>query len=166
MEHSAVLAALPWLPIASLIFLVAMEVGARTGVAGAGRFVDGFRAAGAATKVAMLLMLFSAVVHVALVPSHLGGDPLRAWLFGILAAAMVGVSIWAFTLPHWRPAAVGVLAAAILAHLVFVALGQEQVEAVGSATRLIEVVALTLCVIRGRAISVWNFDGDEIGRRP
>jgi hypothetical protein len=93
------------------------------------------------TKLAAGLMLVSGVIHLALTPSHEG---ITGVLFVINAVAFIVLAIAAFLTSWWRRPAAILLAATILAYIVWVIAGWETPDQVGIACKLIEIVALGL----------------------
>jgi hypothetical protein len=168
MHHSAVLASLLYMPILVMVFLMAMQVGADFDASGARRFVDGYQQAAPETKLAALLLAASAAIHVALIPVHVDEDPTRAVLFAVCAGAMASLAVAAFVTPWWRPAAVVVLVGTIAAYFFYVATGREEIDPIGISTKLIELSALALAVIRLSPVFVQKLTFERLekgGRR-
>lgn len=111
-----------------------------------GRLRAGHRAAPGTVRTAALLMAVSAGVHLGLVP-HLGRDPLTALAFLVDAAALAGLAVAALTTRWWRPPAVALLVATVLAYLVYLVAGLERPDQVGLLAKLMEVLALGLALV-------------------
>jgi hypothetical protein len=146
-DHSAVEVALLFLPVAVLATLVALEWGARSGVRAMARFHRAYSTSEPWTKAAVLYMLISATVHLALIPAHLR-EPLTAALFGVDALSLTAISALSFVTSWWRPVAVGLLLSGIGAYALYVAMGRDAVDSVGILTKVVELAALALIVAR------------------
>ncbi len=108
------------------------------------RFMDGYDASSSTTRVAAVLMLLTATIHLALVPTHAQDDPQLAKLFAINGALFIAAAIAVFTWRWWRPFAAALLVLTILAYVSYIAKGREDADQIGLATKLIEVLALGL----------------------
>jgi hypothetical protein len=94
-------------------------------------------------------MVASAAIHIALAPSHWSEDPVRAVLFTLDGVALTAVAIAALMLqfPPWRAAGVVLLSAEIVAYAGYVAAGMEQLDAVGIATKLVELAVIGVVLV-------------------
>ena len=129
--------------IVPIAWLVLRELRLRAGNRGwAARFLSGYGAALALTKMSAALILVSGAVHLALVPGHLGDKGLTALLFLMDGLALVAVSLMAFTTTWWRRLARWLLLANLFAYVVWTVAGWEASDQVGIATKLVELVAL------------------------
>ena len=163
MEHGSALVALLYLPIAIMILLIGLDFGDRQGYPAASRFMAGFRAAGGGTKLAALLMAMTAAVHLALIPAH-SGEPVTAALFGLDGIALTAVALAAVAgLRHWRPAAAALLVGSSVAYVAYLVAGLETADVIGVATKLVEMGALLVIVIRpvDRFVSVMSRYGSQ-----
>lgn len=151
-EHGPALAVLPFVPVVVLALLLALELGARAGLGPALRLRLAFTATPPAVQLAALGMGISAAVHLALAPDHLAESPVLGGLFALDGAALAVAAAWSLTrpLPGWRPAAVALLLAGVLAYAGFVAAGAEAPDVVGAATKLVELAAAGLIVLPDR----------------
>ena len=96
---------------------------------------------------ASCLLMLSGLIHLSLVPEHLNEPPklggwflLDAGALFLLAIAVARGARW------WRAPTVALLLASILAYVAVVLGGQEGVDDIGIATKLIELVALGVAV--------------------
>lgn len=151
-EHGAAIVALPWLAVAVFSFLAALTYGAERGEPLCQRFLAGLQALGPLRKLALLLALISATIHLALIPAH-SGEPSTAVLFMLDGLALMAVSVWALLKSRWRPALGLLLFANLAAYVYYVAPGLETADAVGLGTKAIEAAALLALVIPER----WSF---------
>jgi hypothetical protein len=145
-EHGVVLAVLPWLAVALFAFLAVVQYSAVRGDQLSSRLLAGLERLLPLQKLALLLIVVSATVHLALVPVH-SGDPVTALLFSLDAVALVGVGFWALLRQGWRPLAATLLAANLVAYAYYLAAGLETADAVGIATKVLEGVALVAVLI-------------------
>jgi hypothetical protein len=145
-DHAVALIALLYLPVVITALLVALEVAARAGVPAAVSLRGAYLNSTPTVRLAALGMVMSATIHLALAPSHWDEDHVRAVLFALDGIALSGVAITALMLrlPAWRVAAVGLLSAEICAYLGYVVAGVEQLDAVGIATKLVELAVIGL----------------------
>ncbi|HKF76258.1 MAG TPA: hypothetical protein VKF59_08960 [Candidatus Dormibacteraeota bacterium] len=111
------------------------------------RFREGYAAAPGSVRLAALLMAVTAGVHLALAPHVLDESPLTALAFVADALAFVALAVAAFTAWWWRRAAATLVVATIGAYLVYVAVGLEAPDQVGTATALVELTALGLALV-------------------
>jgi hypothetical protein len=143
-EHTAVLVALLYLPAAITGLLVALELAAGAGFATALRLHRAYMSSSPMARLAAFGMLISATIHLALAPSHWVEDPVRAVLFFFDGVALGGVAIALvmLRLPAWRTIAIALLSAGIVAYAGYVVAGVERLDAVGIATKLVELAAI------------------------
>jgi hypothetical protein len=151
-HHEVVLVALLYLPVVVLACLVALDAAARAGSSTAVRFQSACVGTTPVVLLASLGMLISATLHLVLAGTHVLDDPILAGLFALDGLALLAVVLWSLTRPFrgWRPAAVGVLAAGVLAYVVYLAAGQETLDPVGGATKVVELAAIGLLVLPSR----------------
>ncbi|MBJ7602118.1 MAG: hypothetical protein JF888_02820 [Candidatus Dormibacteraeota bacterium] len=140
-EHGAAIVALPWLAVALFAFLAVLTYGAERGEPLCQRCLAGLQALGLLRKLALLLALTSATIHLALIPAH-SGDPSTAILFMLDGLALMAVSAWALLRSGWRPALGLLLFANLAAYAYYLAAGLETADAVGLGTKAIEAAAL------------------------
>jgi hypothetical protein len=143
-------AALLYLPVVLVALLFSLEIAARAGSSSALRLRRDYLDTSARVRLAALGMLISATVHLALAPVHLAEAPLLAGVFVLDGVALLIVALWALARPRpgWRAAGVGLLAGGVLAYAALLAVGLETLEAVGVATKVVEVTAICLLVLR------------------
>ena len=170
-EHRLALVALLYLPVALLSILTLIAVAARAGSAMARGCEAAYLAGSPALKLAALFMLVSATIHFALIPEHICAqwtprmpfscphsmpmmgemqEPYTAMLFALDGIGLAGTSVLMFFNAAWKAAAVSVLVATILAYGYYLGSGREEADAIGIATKLIEVTAIALIVIPRR----------------
>jgi hypothetical protein len=94
-------------------------------------------------------MVVSATIHIALAPSHWSEDRPLAVLFAVDGVALTTVAIGALLLRFllWRVAAVVLLSAEIVAYAGYVVAGVEQLDAVGIATKLVELAVIGIVLV-------------------
>lgn len=143
-EHVPALVWPLFVPLAIWLFLKVTRRLAASGNGLARRFVAGYDASSATTRVAAVLMLVTAAIHLALVPTHAQDEPQLARLFAINGVLFVAATLAAFTWRWWRLAAATLLVLTIVAYLSYIGKGMEDADQVGLATKLIEVIALGL----------------------
>lgn len=143
-EHGIAIAALLYLPVAVTGVLLALEVGARAGVPLASQLQSAFLESSPGLRMAAFGMVVSATIHIALAPSHWSEDPVRSVLFALDGGALTTVAIAALLLRFtlWRVPAVVLLSAQIFAYAGYVAAGVERLDAVGVATKLVELAVI------------------------
>ena len=166
-EHAAALVVLLYVPVVVVALLLALEMGARAGFGPAAWLRGAFLATPPAVQLAALGMVISAAVHLALVPVHLVEEPVLGILFALDGAALLIVTVWSLTrtVPGWRPAAAVLLLVGVLAYLGYLAAGAETADAVGVATKLVELAAAGLIVLPDRLVQrTWR--RSERGRGP
>lgn len=144
-EHSGGLEALLFLPVVVLAFLMLAGAAANRGDALAARFVAGFEAASAATKLAALLMLVSASVHLGLVPAHWIDQPATAALFVLDAVILSGLSLLLLGGRRWVGlAAIAVLLVGVASYGGYLFAGLDSPDPIGLITKLVELGAVGL----------------------
>jgi hypothetical protein len=143
-DHAIAIVALLYLPIIVTGTLLALEAGARAGVPAALRARSAFTNSSPGVRMAAFGMVVSATIHLALASSHWSEDHIRAALFMLDGVALTAVAIAALLLrfPAWRAAAVLLLGAEVVAYAGYVAAGVEQLDAVGIATKLVELAVI------------------------
>jgi hypothetical protein len=151
-EHGAALVVLPYLAVAVLALLMAVEIGARAGSPAAIRLRSAYLATPSAVRLAALGMTISAAVHLVLVPGHLTGDPMLGVLFALDGAALVAAAVWSLTRPlrGWRTTSLVLLLGGVLAYAWYLATGRETADAVGIATKVVELAAIGLLLLPSR----------------
>jgi hypothetical protein len=138
------LLALHGLPLALVLFILVLDVGARRDQALAVRLLGGLKRLGPAMRLALLLVLVSATVHLSLVPSHLR-EPATSGLFALDGLAEVAVCLMAcLGRPRWRQSAVVLMGANLVAYAAYLLAGLETPDGVGLVTKLVELTALWL----------------------
>jgi hypothetical protein len=114
------------------------------------RRLPSWAAASGRRRMVAILLAATALIHLGLVPGHLGPQAPTALLFlvnGILFGALgVATLSWRW----WRPLGALLLATTILAYGVYVAFGWESVDDLGAVTKLIELFAFGLIVLPRR----------------
>jgi len=153
MEHAPALVVLLYLPLAIFIFLAAMDFAARESYPGARRLMAGFNALGQPAKLALLLMSMSAAIHLALIPGH-AGEPATAILFALDGLALFATCLSACLVSWWRPLALALLTMSLVAFGLYLAAGFEVADPIGVSTKLIELGAVVLLMIRRQDLFV------------
>lgn len=148
-DHEIAIVALLYLPVVVTGVLLALEAGARAGVPLAARLRSAFLESSPGLRMAAFGMVVSATIHIALAPSHWSEDRVRAVLFALDGVALTTVAIAALLrrFPLWRVAAVALLSAEIVAYAGYVAAGVEQLDAVGVATKLVELAVIGVLLV-------------------
>ena len=137
--------ALLYLPGVVLAFLMWAGVAAGRGDALAIRFVADFEKAPAPLKVAALLMMVSAAVHLGLAPAHWAEQPPTAILFVLDAVALTALSFFLLARRRWAVfAGTAVLVAGVIAYGGYLVAGLETPDAIGVVTKLAEIGAIGL----------------------
>ena len=151
-HHGPALVALTFLPVAVMAALTALEAGTSAGLPAAARLRAAYLATPPASRLAALGLAISATVHLALALAVPHGDTLVAVLFAFDAAALLAVAGWAAALPvpGWRPVGVALLGAGLIAYIVAVGGGREELDVVGVATKSVELATLGLIVAAAR----------------
>lgn len=140
------------LPAAIALFLWAVRRRAGRGSRPAARFLTGLERSSLTTRVAVVLLLITAAVHLGLAPAHGQQSPGLALLFVLDAAAFAVLAVAAFLVAWWRRAAAALLVATIFAYLIYVGPGGQAPDQAGMATKLVELTALGLVLLpRGAA---------------
>ena len=148
-DHGIAIVALLYLPIAITGVMLALEVGARAGVPAAMRVRSAFINSSPGVRMAAFGMVVSATIHVALAPSLWSEDHVRTVLFILDGVALTAVAVAALLLrfPPWRAAGVVLLGAEIVAYVGYVVAGMEQLDAVGIATKLVELAVIGVILV-------------------
>lgn len=152
-DHAGAVTALLYLPVILVVAALAVEGAARAGWEPALRLVDGYRRATGARRLVVLLLAATAAVHLGLVPGHLAEDRVLAGLFALDFVALTAAAATGFQhrLPLWRAAVTVLLLANLAAYAAYLGAGIEAVDAIGIATKAIEVAALVLVIHPGAA---------------
>jgi hypothetical protein len=138
-----------FVPVAIWLALHWLRSRAEAGSGRARRFMDGYDAASLQTRVAVVLILLTAAIHLALIPGHMSEAPRTAFFF-LNAVLFVVVSYRAFAARHWRHYAAVLLGLTIAFYVVYVASGKESPDELGIVTTLVELVALGLVLLPSR----------------
>jgi hypothetical protein len=148
-DHGIAIVALLYLPVAVTGVLLALEASARAGVPAAARLRSAFLDSSPGLRTAAFGMVVSATIHIALAPSHWSEDRPLAVLFAVDGVALTTVAIGALLLRFllWRVAAVVLLSAEIVAYAGYVVAGVEQLDAVGIATKLVELAVIGIVLV-------------------
>ena len=146
-DHMPALVVLLGLPLLIWLFFKAARSLA-TGFGPASRFVGSYERASLLDRTAALLLLAAGSIHLALVPTHFHEQRGAASLFAIDGALLLVLSAAVFVWHNWRPAAAVLLAFSILAYLPFLISGREEPDQFGIATKVIELTALGLVLMR------------------
>jgi hypothetical protein len=165
-DHAAALIALLYLPVIVTTVLLAVDLGARRGIPIAVRLLGGYLAALPVERLALLGIAMTATIHLALVPAHASEDPTLAALFTLDGMALLAVIFWALgrPVPGWRSAGLVVLAVGIVAYVVYLAAGLESPDAIGIATKLLELATMALLLIGWSSQTRRHMDTAEKGR--
>src|SRR5262249_36571293 len=145
-DHGPALVALTVLPVAIMAALTALESGARAGFPAAAGLRAAYLATPPVSGLAALGLAISATIHLALALAAPPGRMLIAVLFALGAVALLAVAGWAAVLPvpGWRIPAAALLSAGLIAYVVAVGLGLEELDLMGVATKLVELATLGL----------------------
>jgi hypothetical protein len=148
-DHGIAIVALLYLPVAITGVLLALEAGARAGIPAAVGLRRAFLDSSPDVRMAAFGMVVSATIHIALAPSHWSEDHVRAVLFALDGVALTAVAVAALLLrfPAWRAAGVLLLSAEIVAYAGYVVAGVEQLDAVGIATKLVELAVIGVVLV-------------------
>jgi hypothetical protein len=141
-DHAVALLVPLALPVAIWLFRRAAALAARADLGSARRFVHAYEDSPPLTRVAAFLLVLAGAIHLALVPGHLAEVPKLAGLFALNGAAFLGIGLAAFVTERWRPWAATLLAATLAAYLFSLGTGREEADLVGTATYLVELIAL------------------------
>lgn len=160
-DHAVVLIALLYLPVILTAALLAAEAGARAGIPAAVSVRRAYTSSAPSVRMAAFGIAISATVHLALAPTHWSEDRTRAVLFTLdaIALSVIAGSALMPRIRAWSAVALAVLSVGILAYLGYVAAGVEQLDGVGLATKLVELVAL------GLVLAGWIHQVGSDGRR-
>ena len=142
-DHLPAIVALTYLPVVLVGLLLALDLGSRLRIPTARRCLDLYEGAPRTTKLAALLLAMTGAVHLALVATHVD-QPVTAALFAIDGLSLTGFSGLVFLRGTMSAAAVGLLAASLSGYALYLLAGLESLDAVGVATKLIEVSAAGL----------------------
>lgn len=147
-DHGGAIVALLYLPVVLVGLALAVDRAAAARSALARRNIDGFAATGGTRRILVLLLAMTAAVHLGLIPGHVDEDRVLAALFALDFVALAGVALAGFDarVPLWRAAVTVLLVANLVAYAGYVAAGIETVDAIGIATKAIEVAALILVI--------------------
>jgi hypothetical protein len=148
-DHAVAMVALLYLPIVISGLLLTLEAGTRAGVPAAMRLRRAFIDSSRTVRMAAFGMSISATIHLALASSHWAEDHVRAILFALdgIALTTVAISSLLFRTSAWRAAALALLSADVVAYIGYVVAGVEQFDAVGIATKLVELVVIGLVLV-------------------
>jgi hypothetical protein len=148
-DHEIALVALLYLPIGITGALLALEAGARNDVPAAARLRSAFLDSSPGVRTAAFGMLVSATIHIALALSHWSEDHIRAVLFTLDGVALIAVAVVAVVLrfPAWRATAVVLLSTGAVAYAGYVVAGAEHLDAVGIATKLVELAVIGVVLV-------------------
>jgi hypothetical protein len=149
-DHRVALYAVLLLPLVIWPFLKWQEARVRAGKARAVRFVAGLEAAPLPTKVASLLMLVSAAMHLALAPHRLGDGSGTGVLFIFDALAMTWLAYKAIAGGRWRFLATWLLIANVGAYFGYALAGTEALDEVGITSKMVELGALAMILVPPR----------------
>ncbi|MGI8476200.1 MAG: hypothetical protein ACR2OO_07520, partial [Thermomicrobiales bacterium] len=146
-EHFPGLAAMLLAPVAVWLLLRAVHAAAGLGSAPARRWLDRREATPLATRVAAGLLFTTGLIHLALVPAHRPEEPDTALLFLIDAALLTLAAAKVSSSRRWRSAAALLLVADVAVYLGYLLGRREQIDQLGVATKLIELLALGLILV-------------------
>jgi hypothetical protein len=147
-DHAGAIVALLYLPVVVVGAAFAIDRSAAAGWSPALRFVAGFELASRARRAVALLLAISAAIHLGIVPAHLDENPTLAALFVLDFIALTAAAVTAFDarIPYWRAAAASLLVANLVAYAAYVGAGAETLDAVGIASKAVELAALILVI--------------------
>ena len=140
-EHTIALTGVLFLPVAVIPVLLALQTFAARSERVATLWWR-IASASSATRMASLLLLVSADIHLTLVPVHLAEEPVTGALFLIDGLALTAAAIAASTTPHWRAPALALLVANVLVYALYLAAGWEGADVIGVGTKLLEVAGI------------------------
>jgi hypothetical protein len=147
--HGGALLALHGLPVGVVLLLLLLDLGARHEQGFALRLLGGLKRLSPVMRLALLLAMVSATVHLSLVPSHLL-QPAIAGLFAVDALAEMAVCVMACLGTHrWRQLGAALMAGNLLAYASFLLAGLETPDGVGLVTKLVEMTVLCLLSFSG-----------------
>jgi hypothetical protein len=143
-EHTVALMGLLLVPV---VVVCALAVVQRLGSAGSGAFGRTQRrieASGPVVRGVSVLLLVTALMHLALVPAHLPGEDhsLTGALFLLDGLALIAAAALPFPGRSWRAPVAALLLANLLAYGVYLAAGWESADAVGVLAKIVEYTAL------------------------
>ena len=142
-DHAIALMGVLFLPVAVIPVLLALQILA-VRFPFAGMLWSRIDGAEPMTRLASLLLLAMADIHLTLVPVHLGEQPITGVLFLLDGIALTAVALAAFATPRWRAAAVVLLIANILAYGLYLGAGWEGADIVGVGTKLVELAGVVV----------------------
>lgn len=147
-DHGGAIVALLYLPVVLVAAVFAVDRAAAAGSSLAVRFVAGFQRAPSARRVVVLLLAMTAAIHAGIVPAHFGEDRTLAGLFALDFLALTAAVATAFhaRIPMWRAAVAALLVANLAAYAAYVHAGVETLDAVGIASKAVELAALILVI--------------------
>lgn len=146
-EHVPALIAALLTPLAVWLVVVAIRALARGGSPTAGALARCIDAFSWPTGAVLVLLLVTGIDHLALVPAHWPDERTTAVLFLLNGLAFLGVAAWTFLQwPRWRLAAAALLAATVLAYVVYIATGREDPDLLGLLTKAVEIAALGIVI--------------------
>lgn len=137
-EHTIALMGVLFLPVAVIPVLFALQTFAARSERIASMWWR-IAATPSAIRIASLLLLVSADIHLTLAPAHVVEQPVTGALFFIDAIALTAAGIAAFMTPHWRVPAVALLVANVLVYALYLGAGWEGADVIGVGTKLLEV---------------------------
>lgn len=146
-EHLAGLFAVLALPLLLWLTFRLVHASAARRLPAAVRLRDGYVHAGVVTRAAALLMLVTAVIHLALTLGDAAHTPGLMLLFLANGLCFVALTGLALTWRPWRAPAALLLVATLSAYLITLAAQRGSPDALGIATTLIEVTALGLALL-------------------
>jgi hypothetical protein len=141
------------LPAAISLFLWVARRRASHGGRTAARFLNEVERSSLTARVAVVLLLIAAAIHLGLAPAHGQQRPGLGLLFVVDAVAFVAVATAAFLVSWWRRAAAALLIGTIVAYLIVLGSGSEAPDQAGLATKLVELTALGLILLPHRVAS-------------
>jgi hypothetical protein len=146
-EHVLGLFAPFLLPAAIWLFLRFVRGRADGGQTGAVRWLAGYDAATPTQKAASLALLVAGAVHLGLVPGHWAEARGLAVLFLLNAVCFAIAGVAVFHERWWRPFAIVLIVATLLAYIQQIGAGKEMLDQVGVLTLLDELLALGLTLL-------------------
>jgi hypothetical protein len=148
-DHAIALMGVLFLPVGVLVALFVLQMSAARSPAAA-RVWWRICAANPATRVASVLLLATADIHLTLVPAHLVEQPITGILFLVDGVALVAGALAAFATPRWRAPALALLLANLLAYALYLDAGWEGADIIGIATKLVEAGAIVAILASSR----------------
>jgi hypothetical protein len=142
--HDIVLVVPLVLPLTIWLLGKVAQAAARRGFAPAQKLMRNYDSTPTLNRVVAFLLALSGGIHLALAAGHVGSGVGTVVLFCLDGATFIGLSWAAFEWRNWRAPTIALLSMTLLAYLVYLALGLESPDLVGSATYVLELVALGL----------------------